>query len=131
MDAATALKYIQRFTAWDTAPALTVEEVSDLVTASQRPDVDGREPSDVDWIETYDVRAGAAMGWEWKLAKVMGNYDFTNDGSNYQKSQVVANIEKMISYYGSRGSSKTLTSIPIATEHGIQDPVLLWPDQIP
>lgn len=131
MDAATARSYIERYTAWNSSPALTVEEVDDLVTASQRPDVDGREPADVDWIETYDVRAGAAMGWEWKLAKVMGNFDFTNDGSSYQKSQVVANIEKMIAHFGGRGSAKTLTSIPIATELGVMDPVLLWPDQVP
>lgn len=131
MDEATARMYIERFTAWDSVPALTAPEVTDLVTVAQRTDINGREPVDPLWVETYDVRAAAAIGWEWKYAKAIGNYDFTNDGSSYSKSQVVANIEKMMAYYSGRGSSKTLMSIPISTQLGVTDPALLYPEQIP
>lgn len=41
MDAVEAQAQIEAMTAWDSVPALTVAEVSELVTLAQRPDVSG------------------------------------------------------------------------------------------
>lgn len=127
MTAAEARKYIERFTGWNYAPKLTEAEVDDLVLLARRPDAYGREPTDLNWVETYDVRAAAGIGWEWKLAKVVGGYDFTADGLTVSRSTMIDRIEREIERYKG-GSKKTLQSVPVITR---TPDVLPYPEQVP
>lgn len=80
MTAEEALARLQRMVAYDQAPTLSDDEVTDLLSLSQLVDSDGLAPSDADWTPTYDLNRGAAEGWRWKAAKVAGLHDYATGG---------------------------------------------------
>jgi len=47
-----------------------------------------------DWIATYDLHAAAADIWDEKAAVVAVDFDFSADGGNYSRSQVVQQFER-------------------------------------
>ena len=62
-----------------------------------------------DWIDTYDLHAAAADIWQEKAAIVAVDFDFSADGGNYSRSQVVAQFERQARYHGARRRPGTIT----------------------
>ena len=59
----TAKDKLKKLIAWDIDPALTEDEVDELLGQSSVADSLGNAPSVVDWAPTYDLNSAAAAGW--------------------------------------------------------------------
>lgn len=91
MDAPTALAYITARLHPDDDPALSPDEVVDLLKLAAVTDSDDNAPIDDDWTPTYSVRGcyvAIAEGWATKRGKTVGRFDFTTDGQMFRRSQV-------------------------------------------
>lgn len=61
------------------------------------------------WIPTYDLNAAAADIWEEKASKYAeGHYDFSADGSTFNRSQVVNQCKQQARTYRSQRGPKTI-----------------------
>ncbi len=60
------------------------------------------------WVETYDLNYTAADLWSEKAANVAHLYDFSADGGNYQRSQMVEQAQRMVNYYLARRNPSTI-----------------------
>lgn len=163
MTEAEAKVLIERFTAWDSAPALTADEVTALVGMSRADSAwtaatavlsgttvalaDGSrfvalwsgttgavEPTwpasgevadaGVRWRRVpsgavFDVYGAAAVGWEWKAAKVAGAYDFGRGDQNWDRSQMYDHCMKQAAYYRSRSIGVAVDMGAGATRSGL------------
>lgn len=96
MDAAQALAYITARLAPDDDPALSTDELVELLQLAGTRDSDSRAPSDDDWVPTYSVRgcyAAVAEGWAIKRGKTVGRFEFTTDGQTFRRQQVRDHID--------------------------------------
>lgn len=48
------------------------------------------------WVPTYNLAYAVALGWELKLGKVAGLYDFESDDQAYKRSQVYRHCQAMV-----------------------------------
>lgn len=48
---------------------------------------------------TYDLHGAAAIGWEWKAARVAGAYDVSLQGSSFARSQMYAKCIQQAQYH--------------------------------
>ena len=60
------------------------------------------------WLATYDLHAAAADIWQEKAAVVAQDFDFSADGGNYSRSQVVAQFERQARYHSARRKPSTI-----------------------
>lgn len=72
----------------------------DLETVIERYPIDdseGNEPTDSDWVASYDVFLSAAEIWTEKAATLTaaGAYDFTADDGTFKRSQMYDQYMKM------------------------------------
>lgn len=118
MEQATARARLKAMTAADSAPVLSADELSSLLSLSTTLDAAGRAPTDTAWVETYDLNRAAAEGWRWKAAKLAAAYDFTADGATYNRSQAVEQCQKMVAQYAGR----VVSSIPVYAALAVQYP---------
>ena len=86
---------LRRMTAAAESPALTDQEITDLLTLWARPDSAGRLPGDTGWVPTYDLNGAAAEGWRWKAGKVAGNFNFAADGQTVSKAELIEHCLRM------------------------------------
>lgn len=96
MNQQQALKFICDRLQPDDDPALDPDTVVSLLTHGVVVDVNGYIPSHASWIPTYSMTGcyrAIAEGWAIKRSKVAGRYDFTTDGQNFLRSQMVDHIE--------------------------------------
>lgn len=68
-------------------------------------DVEGREPTHIDWVATYDLHNAASELWSDKAALLVTEFDFSADGANYSRSQAYAQAMKMVAHHNSRRAS--------------------------
>lgn len=124
MDEARARRLLETMLAWDQVPALTTDEVDDLVVIAKRIDASGLAPDAADWTETWDLNSAAAEGWRWKAAKVAGSFDFVTDSQRFDRSQIAAMCLDMADRYRRRvlSSPRVGSGLPI-----IPAPVVLSP----
>lgn len=76
-------------------------------------DSDGNEPADSDWVAVYDLAAAASDVWSEKAAIAAQDYDFSDNGASFTRSQVYEQCMKMSRYHASRkaiGSVKVYVS---------------------
>jgi hypothetical protein len=104
MTEAEARADLQRMTAWDSEPALTVADVDRLVVLAKRPDALGRNPSDPLWTPTFALRPAAAEGWRWKAAKAAALYDVAPAGSRFDRRQMYEHAVGQVREYESWGA---------------------------
>lgn len=69
-------------------PVISSDELALIVDQAKRADSNGLAPSDPDWVETYDLAAAVATGWEIKAAKAAGGYAFTDNGQTLHREQI-------------------------------------------
>lgn len=65
-------------------------------------DVGGR------WAPTWDLDAAAVRGWELKMSRVAGRYDFITDAQTFNRGQMIDHFETMADRHRRRG----MASIP-------------------
>ena len=74
-------------------------DLEDVIERYPIDDSDGNEPSDSDWVATYDLFTAAAECWTEKAAALVaaGTYDFSADDASYKRSQMYDQYTKMAS----------------------------------
>lgn len=102
MTEAEALARLKRMTASTEAPALSDDEVTDLLSQCRLVDADGLAPDDAEWTPTYDLSRGAAEGWRWKAAKAAGLHDYETVGLKLSRSQMAQQCLEMARSYARR-----------------------------
>lgn len=96
MDAPEALAYITGRLHPDDDPALSAQQVAELLQLAATPDADCLPPSDSDWTPTYSVVGcyrAIAEGWALKRGMTVGRFDFTTDGQQFRRAQVRDHID--------------------------------------
>ena len=87
-------------TAWDTDPALTEDELTELLAAAALVDTAGLAPLNDGWTPTYDLNAAAAAAW---LIKAGRAATITETGdAGYVTSKVYDNCCTMARMYAAR-----------------------------
>lgn len=86
-------------TAASAEPALAEEELTQLLADFSRPDAEGRPPTDLNWVPTYDLNAAAAEGWRWKAARATELTAVDLDGTKLSAEQIFEHCERMIGVY--------------------------------
>lgn len=109
-DAVLARTLLERAVAWQTAPVLTTQEVTDLLALAV---TDG----------TYggtDLNRAASLGWQWKAGRVTKNYSQSlGDGVKFSREQVYAHCMAMAAKYATGELSVLGTSLPGKRRSGI------------
>ncbi len=109
MPGLTAKQRLERMTASASEPALSSDEVDDLLAQFQKTDADGVNPGEDDYEPTYNLRAAAAEGWRWKAAKATELVSADLDGDRMSSNQVFEHCQEMIKHYSA--SSATVSTL--------------------
>lgn len=81
-------------------------------------DADGRDPSDAEWIDTYDLHAAAADILEERAVALATSFDFSADGASYHRSQAYEKLMAQCRYHRSRRTPSTVTLVQWPEEDG-------------
>ena len=103
MTEAEAQEQIERMVQASIDPALSADEVTDLVNVAARPDTDGYDRTDDAWTPTWDLNAAAAEGWSRKASLAANLFNFAEDGQRFDRSQIYANCVTQRDYYAAKG----------------------------
>lgn len=98
----TAKDKLKRMIAWDMDPAVSDDEVDELLADAAVCDADGLPPGDDGWTPSYDLSAAAAAGWLIKAARASVLTEVDPPGSGIVTSKVFDNCRMMARYYASR-----------------------------
>jgi hypothetical protein len=111
----TPLQKLKRLSAWDTDPALTEDELDDLLASASLEDKAGLHPAHPDWTPTYDLNAAVAAAWLTKAGKASSTTE-TEPESFHVTSKVFDNCCRMALIYRAKGklSAKTTPAIEAA-----------------
>jgi len=93
-------------------PALSDEQIKDLVELARRPDASGLTALDGGWTPTWDLNFAAAEGWRRKAGIAAARFNFSEDGQNFQRAQIYAHCIAQAEAYASKG----MGSIPVQGE---------------
>lgn len=99
----TPQQKLKKLTAWDIEPALTEDEIDELLASSSLEDRSGRAPGDEDWTPTYDLNAAAAEAWLIKAGRASSTTE-TEPDSFYVTSKVFDNCCRMAQFYRAKGT---------------------------
>lgn len=99
----TPQEKLKKLTAWDIEPALTEDEIDELLTSSSLEDKEGRPPSDEDWLPTYDLDSAAATAWLIKAGRASSTTE-TEPDSFYVTSKIFDNCCRMARIYRAKGT---------------------------
>ncbi len=105
----TPQEKLKKLTAWDTMPALTEDELDELLVSSALEDKDGFAPLHEEWSPTYDLNTAAANGWLIKAGRASSTTE-TNPDSFYVSSKIFDNCCRMAAIYRAKGR----TSLSVA-----------------
>jgi hypothetical protein len=76
-------------------------------TSTSPPTQDANE----DWVATYDLHRAAADIWDEKASVAAQDFDFTADGGQYVRSQVVRQYMELARWHRARRKPGTFTAI--------------------
>lgn len=129
MNRADAVARVTLLGATASRPALTAEEVGQVVDRHRIADADGRYPDAEGWVETYDVNAATAECFRIKAGRVAGDFNFSADDASFSKGDVLAHLLEMEAKYAAMaGSPDGVTpsssgTIQVAGTNGPFDPI--------
>jgi hypothetical protein len=106
----TALDKLKLITAWTDDPALTEDEVEDLLEAAAMLDGTGKTPETEGWSPTYDMNRAASEAWLIKAARAAALVEVDPPGSGIVTSKVFDNCRRMAQLYTSRRSATMSTT---------------------
>ncbi|MGH9945565.1 MAG: hypothetical protein ACRD6X_00010 [Pyrinomonadaceae bacterium] len=98
----SSLDKLKKITAWETEPALTEDELEDLLEAAAMPDGNGELPASLDWTPTYDMNKAASDAWLIKAARASALVEVDPPGSGVFTSRVFDNCRTMARIYSAR-----------------------------
>lgn len=94
------LDQLKTLTAWDAEPALTEDELEELLAAAALEDANGLAPLHEEWTPTYDINAAASQGWLIKAARAAALVDEPTAG--VVTSRVFDNCRAMARIYAGK-----------------------------
>lgn len=100
----TAKDKLKKMLAWDAEPALSDDEIDDLLSQSSLMDKNGLAPSAEDWDATYDLNSAAASGWLIKAARAASLVEVDPPDSGIVTSKVFDNCRAMARIYRAKSS---------------------------
>jgi hypothetical protein len=98
----SALDKIKLITAWTSEPALTEDELEDLLADAAIPDGEGVEPEGEGWEPTYDINRAASEAWLIKAARAAELVEVDPPESGIVTSKVFENCRAMARLYSAR-----------------------------
>lgn len=107
---------LKGMTAAATTPALSDDEIDELLVQFAKVDKDGLAPDDEDWTPTYNYRAAAAEGWRRKAGKASELQSTDLDGDRMSANQVFDHCREMIKVYA--GSVSAVIPTTTSTSDG-------------
>lgn len=87
-------------TAWDADPALTEDELGELLAVAAKADAAGFAPLNEEWTPTYDLNTAAASAWLIKAARAAATVDEPTAG--VVTSKVFDNCRAMARIYAGK-----------------------------
>ena len=103
----TALAQLKTITAWEGDPALSEDELEDILAAAAMPDDGGKTPEAEGWSPTYDMNRAASEAWLIKAARAAALVEVDPPGSGIVTSKVFDNCRRMAKLYAGRRSGTT------------------------
>jgi hypothetical protein len=97
-----AVTMVTEYSAAGEFPEVSQAAVEQIVHRCARMDSDGALPTDEDWHPTFDVYAATATVFEVKAARVANRFDFSTDGQQLNRSQMVAHFTAMAKMWRAR-----------------------------
>ena len=97
----TALEELKMLTDWDTEPALTETEVSEILDAAALTDAAGLAADDEGWDPTYDMNRAASRVWLVKAARAASLTE-SDPETGKPTSIIFENCRRMAALYASR-----------------------------
>lgn len=94
------LNKLKQLTAWDAEPALTEDELNELLAATALEDPNGLAPLNEEWTPTYDLNAAASQGWLIKAARAAALVDEPTAG--VVTSKIFDNCRAMARIYAAK-----------------------------
>ncbi len=89
-------------TAWDADPALSEDDLTDLLGAAALEDASGLAPLNEEWSPTYDLNAAAVAGWLIKAGRAAATVEVDPPGSGIVTSKVFDNCRAMARIYAGK-----------------------------
>jgi hypothetical protein len=100
----TALDKLKLISAWTDEPALTEDELEDVLAATALPDDGGISPEAEGWTPTYDINQAAREAWLIKAARAAALVEVDPPESGIVTSKVFDNCVRMARLYAKRRS---------------------------
>ena len=99
----TPQEKLKKLAAWDTEPALTEDELDELLAVTALEDTAGHGPLHEDWSPTYDLNAAAASAWLIKAGRASSTTE-TDPDSFYVTSKIFDNCCRMADIFRTKGN---------------------------
>ncbi|HEV7700408.1 MAG TPA: hypothetical protein VGO43_09290 [Pyrinomonadaceae bacterium] len=94
------LDQLKLITDWSASPALTEDELGDLLAGAALEDAAGLAPLNEEWTPTYDLNSAAAAAWLIKAARAAATVDSPTEG--VVTSKVFDNCRAMARIYSAK-----------------------------
>lgn len=105
------IEQLRRMVAEPTSATYSFDDLAAYIEAYPLLDSAGVAPGNSAWSPTYDLHAAAGDIWEEKAAAYAALFDFSADGSSFQRSQQYLQMMQQARYHRSRRSPRTGTLI--------------------
>lgn len=113
MDRAAARARLELFCPIADEPALVVPDETDvLLDMGRMIDTDGREPTETNWIESYDANYVIAHAWLAKAGRTADRYLFMSGGKMYSRQQFHDHCMALYKRFMSKSPIKALRLTP-------------------
>lgn len=103
----TALDKLKLVTSWTDAPALTEDELEDVLAETALPDEGGKAPEAEGWSPTYDIKRAASEAWLIKAARAAALVEVDPPESGIVTSKIFDNCLRMARLYARRRHAAT------------------------
>ena len=91
---------LKQLTAWNIEPALTEDDLNELLAVAALEDADGLTPEAAEWTPTYDLDTAASQAWLIKAARAAAIVE--TPGAGMVTSKVFDNCRAMARLYASK-----------------------------
>lgn len=102
----TNLDKLKQLTSWDAEPALTEDDLGELLVAASLEDANGLAPINEEWTPTYDLNAAAVAGWLIKAGRAAATIDTPESGP--ATSKIFDNCRRMARIYAAKRNASVI-----------------------
>ena len=108
---ATPLDKLKLITAWEDDPALTEDELEEILASVGVTDSEGFGPGEEDWSPSYDINKAASEAWLIKAARAAALIEVDPPESGVVTSKIFDNCRRMARLYAARRAFTSNVSI--------------------